>query len=170
MRGPAYSFVILASLFLVISAINYGYLYLRKNDTTATTEIDMQDLMTNVMGTIFIVFGSLKLLNLQGFSTIFSKYDIVSKHVPGYATLYPFIEIFLGIVLLHKAYLREAYKATIALMVISLVGVSWSLQKGLNLRCGCLGSFFHVPLSYVTISENLVMAGMAGYLLKTTSA
>jgi hypothetical protein len=169
MRGPAYSFVILACLFLVIYAMNYGYLYLRKRGATATTNIDMKELMTNVMGSIFIVFGSLKLLNLQGFSAIFSKYDIVSKHVPGYATLYPFIEIFLGIVILSKAYLREAYLATIALMVVSLIGVSWSLQKGLKLRCGCLGSFFHVPLSYVTISENLVMAGMAGYLLKTTS-
>ena len=130
----------------------------------------MKELMTNVMGSIFIVFGSLKLLNLQGFRKIFSKYDIVSKHVPHYAYLYPFIEIFLGIVILNKSYLREAFIATIALMVISLVGVSVSLQKGLKLRCGCLGSFFHVPLSYVTISENLVMAGMAGYLLKTTSA
>ena len=161
MRGPAYSFVILASLFLVIYALNYGYLSYRG------TAIGKTELMTNVMGTIFIVFGSLKLLNLQGFSKIFSKYDIVSKNVPYYAYLYPFIEIFLGIVLLSKSYLREAYLATIALMVISLIGVSWSLQKGLNLRCGCLGSFLHVPLSYVTISENLVMAGMAGYLLKS---
>jgi len=48
-------------------------------------------------------------------------------------------------------------------MIISLISVSISLYQGQNLRCGCLGSFFHLPLSYVTISENVVMLLMSFY-------
>jgi len=43
------------------------------------------------------------------------------------------------------------------LMLISIISVLISLVNGQKLRCGCLGSFFHIPLSYVTLSENIVM-------------
>ena len=159
MLSTGYSLLLIAGLFLLIYAANYGYLYLEDES------IDTTDLMTNIMGTIFIVFGCLKLVNLNKFVEIFSKYDIVSKHVKGYGFVYPFIEIIVGISLLTKNYLVGSYITTFALMIISLVGVVTSLMKGLTLRCGCLGSFFHIPLSYVTISENVVMLIMSGYLL-----
>ena len=53
----------------------------------------------------------------------------------------------------------KSYIFTIIPMIVSLIGVFLSLGKGVSLRCGCLGSFFHVPLSYVTVSENIVDIG-----------
>ena len=49
----------------------------------------------------------------------------------------------------------------IPLMIISIISVSISLLKKQNLRCGCLGTFFHIPLSYVTISENVAMLALS---------
>lgn len=117
--------------------------------------------MNNIMGSIFIIFGLLKIYNLEKFVEIFNKYDIISTKLSGYAYLYPFIEISLGIAYLKKYNLTKTNIITIFLMIISIISVTVSMTKGQKLRCGCLGSFFHIPLSYVTLSENLVMTMMS---------
>ena len=156
-----YSLLLISILFASCYAVNYGYLYL-----TDDADMDDTELMNNVMGTIFIVFGVLKLVNLKKFAEIFSKYDLVSKRIPFYGYVYPFIEILLGVSFFYKNYRIKSYIFTIILMILSLVGVFISIGRGTSLRCGCLGSFFHIPLSYVTISENIVMLTMSTYLLK----
>ena len=50
-------------------------------------------------------------------------------------------------------------------MIISIISVLISISRGQNLRCGCLGSFLHIPLSYVTITENIVMIIMSSSYL-----
>ena len=120
-------------------------------------------LMNNVMGCIFIIFGLLKIVNLPKFVEIFNKYDIISKKIPGYGYIYPFIEIMLGIAYLKKYKLDKVNLTTILLMIISIISVLISMSKGQKLRCGCLGSFLHIPLSYVTLSENIVMGLMSSY-------
>lgn len=150
------SFLLISILFIIIYFINY--FYLRSKDDNI---IDTNELMNNIMASILIIFGGLKLINLKKFSGIFSKYNLISKNLPVYSYLYPFIEIILGLLLFYK--IKFTYYLIILLMIISLISVSISLYMGQNLRCGCLGSFFHLPLSYVTISENMIMLLMSFY-------
>ena len=155
-----HSLLLIVVMFSACYAVNYGYMHLQDD-----SEIDNKELMNRVMGTIFIVFGLLKVVNLKGFAKIFAKYDLVSKHLSFYGYMYPFIEILLGVSFFYKDYRMKSYVITIILMIVSLVGVFLSMGKGVSLRCGCLGSFFHIPLSYVTISENIAMLAMSSYLL-----
>ena len=155
MLSPAKSFLILLTGFLSISAINY--LYLLKTDKQYNRKI----LMNNIMGCIFIIFGLLKIVNLPKFVQIFNKYDIISQKIPYYGYIYPFIEIFLGIAYLKKYKLNIINSSTIFFMIISIISVVITMINGQKLRCGCLGSFLHIPLSYVTLSENVVMALMS---------
>lgn len=155
MLSPVKSFIILSTGFIVVSLVNY--LYLKQIDN----ERDHKLLMNNIMGSIFIIFGLLKIVNLPKFVQIFNKYDIISQKVPGYGYLYPFIEIALGIAYLRKYRLDAVNGSTIILMIISIISVIISMVKGQKLRCGCLGSFLHIPLSYVTLSENVVMGLMS---------
>ena len=161
MLNASYSLLLIFLMFASCYAVNYGYMYLQGD-----SEIDDKELMNRVMGTIFIVFGALKVVNLKGFAKIFAKYDLVSKHLSFYGYMYPFIEILLGVSFFYKDYRMKSYILTIALMIVSLIGVFISIGKGTSLRCGCRGSFFHIPLSYVTVSENIVMLAMSSYLLK----
>ena len=156
MLSPVKSFIILSFGFIIISAINYLYLKKKKKES------DYKLLMNNIMGCIFIIFGLLKIANLPKFVEIFNKYDIISKKIPYYGYLYPFIEIALGIAYLKKFKLKKINLITIFLMIISIISVLISMIKGQKLRCGCLGSFLHIPLSYVTLSENVIMALMSG--------
>ena len=155
------SLCLIVSLFATCLGLNYLYL---TYGTKESEEERNKELMPRTMGTIFLVLGLLKLTDLQSFSKIFAKYDIVAKRVPVYGYLYPFLEIMIGLSLFVKDYRIPAYKTIIALMTIGLFGLMVS-KKGSTLRCGCMGSLFHVPLSYVTISENIVMIAMSSYLL-----
>ncbi len=155
MLSPGKSFIILSFGFIIISTTNYLYLKKKKKES------DFKLLMNNIMGCIFIIFGLLKIANLPKFVEIFNKYDIISKKIPYYGYLYPFIEIALGIAYLKKFKLKNINLITIFLMIISIISVLISMIKGQKLRCGCLGSFLHIPLSYVTLSENVIMALMS---------
>ena len=80
----------------------------------------------------------------------------------GYGYVYPFIELALGLAYLKRYKLDNVNITTIVLMIVSIISVLISMSKGQKLRCGCLGSFLHIPLSYVTLSENMVMLVMSG--------
>ena len=99
------------------------------------------------------------------YENVFSKYDIIANNVELYAYAYPFLEIILGVYLLKGVNTKRIYNIIITLMGISIVSVLASMKRGVNLRCGCIGSLFHIPLSYVTLSENVVMILMSLYLI-----
>ena len=149
------SFLLISSIFLFVGLLTYFLNKSKINDT----------FMKMYMGIILVLFGTLKLYDLNKFVLIFSKYDIIASKVKLYGYLYPFIEILLGAGFLTNTLTRSVLYTTIVLMVISLISVSISLYNKKPLKCGCLGSFFHMPLSYVTISENLLMLLMAVKLL-----
>ena len=70
----------------------------------------------------------------------------------------------LGIALLKRYRLEKIYNIIIVIMSISVMSViAASMSRGVQLRCGCIGSIFHIPLSYVTLSENVVMILMSVY-------
>jgi len=163
MLSPTESFLILFTGFVIIYIINY--FYYKQKKTNNQKQIDNRQLMSNIMGTIFIIFGVLKIVNLPKFVEIFSKYDIISQKIQSYAYIYPFIEIALGIAYLNKYKLKPVNYITILIMIISIISVLISISRGQNLRCGCLGSFLHIPLSYVTITENIVMIIMSSSYL-----
>ena len=144
------SVLLLTSIFSTVYVLNH--IYLKK-----TKKYNAKVLHQNVMGTILILFGILKLYDIQKFVNIFQKYDLISNKIPQYAYLYPFIEIALGMAYLQKIKLHTTDIITMLVMIISIISVFLSIISGKKLRCGCMGSFFHIPLSYVTLSENFIM-------------
>ena len=155
MLSTSQSLVLITLIFLFLFGISK---FLTNNILKSQ---DSNVLIKNYMGIIYIVFGFLKLYDIDKFVNIFRKYDIIANKVEFWAWLYPFIEILLGISLLSNVFVNKTMKITIVLMIISIISVSISLLKKQNLRCGCLGTFFHIPLSYVTISENVAMLALS---------
>ncbi len=92
-------------------------------------------------------------------------YDLVAKKVPGYGYLYPFIELVLGLSYLCFSYPIATYLITILLMAVGAFGVIRALKQGLNVRCACMGTSLDVPLSTVTLSEDIGMGIMACAML-----
>lgn len=121
--------------------------------------------MRHFMAGFFIVFSFFKLLDLNGFVKAFKMYDLLGKRSNIWAYLYPFIELLLGVLFLLGVYTTHVSLVTIVVLSISTVGVVNSNIKKEKIQCACLGSVFNLPMSKVTIIENLIMIVMALIML-----
>ena len=124
-----------------------------------------QELMMNAMGAFFIIFGSFKIMKLTQFAEAYAMYDIIAKHSHAYALAYPFIELTLGILYFMHIGAPAINIITLILMVISNIGVANKLWQREQIMCACLGTVFKIPMTYVTLLEDVVMAIMALTLL-----
>ena len=121
--------------------------------------------MNHFMGGFFLAFSFFKLLDVRGFANAFRMYDLVAKALPGYALVYPFIELGLGIGYLVQFNPLLVNSLTLIVMVVGAIGVVRSLTQRQQIRCACLGTVFNLPMSVVTLTEDALMAGMAAVML-----
>lgn len=121
--------------------------------------------MPGFMGLFFLTFGALKLLDLQGFADAYQSYDIVARKSRAYALAYPFIELGLGVLYFFNLAGFAVHLFTAVLMAINSYGVFRALTEKNHIACACLGTLLKVPLTYVSLFENLLMLGMAVALL-----
>ncbi len=119
--------------------------------------------MNHFMGGFFLVFSFFKFLNLRGFVAAFKRYDLIAGVIPGYAWVYPGIELALGL-----AYLQGGSRLvwtqgiTAGVMAMSSLGVLRALlTQEKSIECACLGGVFQLPMSHVSLIEDVGMLGMA---------
>ena len=86
-----------------------------------------------------------------------NKYDIISKKIYVWGYIYPFIEFSLGILFLFNFIELERNLFALIFLLISSIGVLNSVLKNEKIKCACMGSFFDLPMSKVTIFENVIM-------------
>lgn len=126
---------------------------------------DLMYAMNNFMAFFFIVFGSFKVINLSGFVEAYQMYDIIAQRSTLYAFAYPFIELLLGISYLMQWLPFATNLITLTLMTVSSIGVFIKLREKETIPCACLGAVFKVPMTWVTLLEDLLMAAMALFML-----
>lgn len=117
------------------------------------------------MGFFLCQFAMLKLFHPQDFADGFQMYDLIAQKSRTYAYFYPLIELALGLAYLSQFIPVLTYIVTIVILGIGAIGVIKALMKGLDVRCACMGTALDVPLSTVTLTEDLGMVIMAGFLL-----
>lgn len=135
------------------------------NNIFETVHFSWMHFMNNFMAGFFIVFSFFKFLNLKAFSESYAMYDLLAMKVPIYGLMYPFIELGLGLAYLTSFQPQFTNWATIIIMGFSSVGVIQSVLDKKKIRCACLGTVFNLPMSTVTIIEDLLMVGMAILML-----
>lgn len=95
--------------------------------------------MRHFMAGFFLVFSFFKLLDLRGFADPYQSYDIVAQRFSGWAFAYPFVELALGV-----AYLLNLYPVPVNAATLTIL-----------------------PMTKVTLAEDLGMAAMAAAMLAT---
>jgi hypothetical protein len=133
--------------------------------TALPPHFEMRGWMHHFMGFFLCQFAMLKIFRPSGFVEGFQKYDLIASKFPFYGYIYPWIELGLG--LGYLAYFAPiwVYCLTMIVLGIGAIGVIRALRRGLDARCACMGTVLDVPLSTVTLTEDLVMATMALLLL-----
>ena len=92
-------------------------------------------------------------------------YDVLAKRSKVYAYLYPFLEIGFGLSYLFLWQLELVSAVVVVVMLIGAYGVYLKLKVHEEIPCACLGTVFKVPMTWVTLGEDLLMAGMALMIL-----
>ncbi|MDZ7935383.1 MAG: cation transporter [Emticicia sp.] len=135
------------------------------SDIFETAHFSWMYFMNNFMAGFFIVFSFFKFLNLKAFAESYAMYDLLAMKIPAYGFVYPFIELGLGLAYLTAFQPQFTNWATVIIMGFSSIGVIQSVIDKRKIRCACLGSVFNLPMSTVTIIEDLLMVGMAILML-----
>lgn len=121
--------------------------------------------MARFMAGFFLVFSFFKLLNLRAFADAYATYDVVAARWRAWGYAYPFIELTLGAAYLTGFWPVTTNVVTLVVMGVGTVGVVKSLLARRKIRCACLGTVFNLPMSYVTLVEDLLMVVMAAVML-----
>lgn len=121
--------------------------------------------MNHFMAGFFLVFSFFKLLDLRGFVSAYASYDLLARAWPGWGFIYPFIELALGVAYLLQWQPTFTNLTTLALMLFGSLGVLRALMRKSNIRCACLGTALNLPMTTVTLVEDLGMAAMAAAML-----
>jgi len=129
---------------------------------------DLATHMRHFMGGFFVVFSFFKLLDLPGFVVAYRRYDFIAAAFKPWAWAYPFIELALGILYLADVFPFGLNAIVLVLMLVGIAGIFRALVSGEKIRCACLGTVLDLPMTSVTLIENLIMAFMAGYMIYRT--
>ena len=109
-----------------------------------------------------ILLGMQKLRDVESFTTMFLNYDLLARRWVPYAYVYAFVETGAGILMTG---MLLTWLAAPAALFIATVGAA-SVFKAVyldkrELKCACVGGGSNVPLGFVSLTENLMMMGMA---------
>ena len=109
-----------------------------------------------------VVLALLKLQNVESFSTMFLNYDLVARRWVPYSYFYPYAEGLAGVLMVGG--LMNWLSIPLALFIGSVGAVSVFKAVYVDkreLKCACVGGANNVPLGFVSLTENVMMIGMA---------
>jgi copper chaperone CopZ len=129
------------------------------------TAISVPETMRYFMAGFFLVFSFFKLLDLKAFATAYQSYDVLAARWPGWGLIYPFVELGLGAAYLAHWMPVQTHVITLLVMGFSAIGVIRAVLNKSKIQCACLGTVFKLPMSTVTIVEDLGMVAMAALML-----
>lgn len=108
------------------------------------------------------VLALLKLQNVQTFSTMFLNYDLLAKRWVPYSYVYPLAEGLAGILMTAGALRWLSIPLALFIGTVGAVSVFKAVYiDKRELKCACVGGSSNVPLGFVSLTENLMMIGMA---------
>ena len=131
----------------------------------ATGVFDTHTWMLDFMAGFFLVFSFFKFLDPRGFADSYAMYDLLAMRWRPYGFIYPFIELGLGLAYVLERHPYVTSLVTLVVMLFSSIGVIRAVLNKQKIRCACLGQVFNLPMSTVTIVEDLLMAAMALWML-----
>jgi hypothetical protein len=112
------------------------------------------------------VLALLKLQNVETFSSMFLNYDLLAKRWVPYSYVYPFAEGLAGVLMIAGALTWLSIPIALFIGTIGAVSVFKAVYVDKReLKCACVGGSSNVPLGFISLTENLMMIGMAMWMM-----
>lgn len=122
---------------------------------------DIHHWMHQFMGITLIALSYFKFLDLPKFAEAFSTYDPIAMKFYNYGYIYPVFELVAGIGFTLSIKVEALSIFVIFFLVSTTIGVIQALRQNRKFQCACLGTAFNLPLTKVTIVENVLMISMS---------
>ena len=107
-----------------------------------------------------------KLKDIEGFATMFLNYDLLAQRWVRYSYIYPFAEALAGVLMMAGVLMWLSIPVALFIGTIGAVSVFKAVYiDKRELKCACVGGDSNVPLGFVSLTENLMMVGMAIWML-----
>ncbi len=107
-----------------------------------------------------------KLKDVDGFATMFLNYDLLAQRWVPYGRVYPFAEGLAGVLMISGALMWISVPVALFIGGIGAASVFKAVYvDGRELKCACVGGDSNVPLGFVSLTENLMMVGMAVWMI-----
>ena len=107
-----------------------------------------------------------KLKDIESFSTMFLNYDLLAQRWVRYGYVYPYAEGLAGVLMVAGALMWVSIPVALTIGTIGAVSVFKAVYiDKRDLKCACVGGDSNVPLGFVSLTENLMMIGMALWML-----
>jgi hypothetical protein len=151
-------------LLLILAYLLVGSLLIQVSQY-GMSSVHWHETMRYFMAGFFLVFSFFKLLDIKAFADAYAGYDLLAKRWHGWGMIYPFVELGLGLAYLANWNPLITNWITLIIMGFSAIGVIHAVMDKRSIRCACLGTVFKLPMSTVTIIEDLGMVVMAAYML-----
>jgi len=114
------------------------------------------------IGMSMVVLALLKLQNVETFATMFLNYDLLAKRWVPYSYIYPFAEALAGVLMVSGAFTWVSAPVALFIGTVGAVSVFKAVYiDNRELKCACVGGSSNVPLGFISLTENLMMIGMA---------
>ena len=112
-----------------------------------------------------VILGLQKLQDIEKFATMFLNYDLLAQKWVRYGYVYPFIETAAGLMMMMGVLTWLSAPAALFIAGIGAISVIKAVYiDKREIKCACLGDS-RVPLGLVSLVENLMMIGMALWML-----
>ncbi|WP_036564461.1 MauE/DoxX family redox-associated membrane protein [Brucella intermedia] len=107
-----------------------------------------------------------KLKDVEGFATMFLNYDLLAQRWVRYSYVYPYAEALAGVLMMAGALMWLSIPVALFIGTIGAVSVFKAVYiDKRELKCACVGGDSNVPLGFVSLTENLMMVGMALWMI-----
>ena len=117
-------------------------------------------------GFAMTLLAMLKLQDIESFSAMFLNYDLLARRWVPYSYLYPFAEATAGVLMIAGVARWLSVPLALVIGTIGAVSVFKAVYvEKRELKCACVGGSSNVPLGFVSLTENLMMVGMAIWML-----
>lgn len=131
-----------------------------------TGQIDVVRIIELFIAMSMCVLAVQKLRDLEAFSLQFLSYDLLAQKWVKYSYVYPFVEMLAGVAMISGFLTIVSAPAALFIGIVGAISVYKAVYiDKRELKCACVGGDSNVPLGFVSLTENIMMIGMALWML-----
>lgn len=143
---------------VIITLSNFTYYF--------SDSLGLMDWLRWFMGYFLVIFSTFKFIGYKMFVEMFPMYDLLAMRSKLYAKAYPFIELLLGLLFLFDVLFLTRTVSVLFFMGVGALGIVQTVYMNKKkIRCACLGNVIKLPLSTVSLVEDVGMVVMAFVML-----